>query len=149
MGSQAATGRRNVTPRPTEGFAGTRTEMALSPTRPRHSPSRAKPTTATRLRGASRRCRQRCSEQRTDSHLRAILHLTQALHGLGVTVRFDHITDTAVGDWYSYTQTAIVRHDAHPGNQAWFLGQLLAFLTAGPAGSPAAEQQRNLRLVID
>jgi len=87
--------------------------------------------------------------QQTDDHLRAILHLTQALHGLGVTIRFGHLTPDTVGDWHSYTQTAIVRADAHPGNQAWFLGQLLAFLTAGPAGSAAANQQRNLRLVID
>ena len=87
-------------------------------------------------------------EHPPDDHLRAILHLTQALHGLGVTVRRGHL-DGAVGDWHSYTQTAVVRADAHPGNQAWFLGQLLAFLTAGPAGSPAAVQQRNLRLVVD
>ena len=83
-----------------------------------------------------------------DSHdLRAILHLMHALHGLGVTIRFAPLDD--IGHWNSYTQTATVHANAHRGNQAWFLGQLLAFLAAGPAGSPAAVKQRSLHLVVD
>lgn len=87
--------------------------------------------------------------QPIEAHLGAILHLTQILHGLGVTIRFGPLLGDVVGDWHSYTQTAVVRSDAHPGNQAWFLGQLIAFLHSGQAGSPAAERQRTLRLVVD
>lgn len=85
--------------------------------------------------------------QPTDQHLRGLLQLTQALHSLGVTIHYTDIPADAVGEWHSHNQTALVRVDAHPGNQAWFLGQLLAFLIAGPAGSPAAHQLRSLHLV--
>lgn len=87
-------------------------------------------------------------DQDDGRHTKAVLHLIEVLQGLGVTVRFAPLTD-AIGDWHSYTQTAVVKANAHPGNQAWFLAQLLAFLAAGPAGSPAAVKQRSLRLIVD
>jgi hypothetical protein len=86
-------------------------------------------------------------DQPTSQHLHVLLHLTQVLDGLGVTVRFTEMPHDRVAEWHSNIQTAFVRRDAYRGNQAWYLGQLLMFLTAGPAGSPAVRQQRNLRLV--
>lgn len=86
-------------------------------------------------------------DERSD-HTSDLLRLVGILTSLGVTVRFAPLTN-AIGDWHSYSRTATVRAHAHPGNQAWFLAQLIAFLAAGPAGSPAAEKQPPLRLVVD
>ena len=82
-----------------------------------------------------------------DLLLRSMPYLAQALHGLGVTVRFTELRADVIGDWYGHNQTAIIRVDAHPRNQAWFLWQVLALLTVGPDGSPAARRQSQLRLV--
>src|SRR5690606_4161216 len=119
-------------------------ETALSQA---HHPAKAPAPTTMIVRGAPGMSAA-LPDQDDGRHTKAVLHLIEVLQGLGVTVRFAPLTD-AIGDWHSYTQTAVVKANAHPGNQAWFLAHLLAFLAAGPAGSPAAMKQRSLRLVVD